>query len=72
MRWLAKLRMSVKTLLRGRTEERQLDAELKLHLEYQIAQNIAAGMSATEAGTTLLAGAAMATNGQLRAGDRPQ
>src|SRR5215831_19603063 len=46
MRWLAKLRMSVKTLLRGRTEE--------LHLEYQIAQNIAAGMSATEARRTAL------------------
>jgi len=54
MRWLAKLRMSVKTLLRGRTEERQLDAELKLHLEYQIAQNITAGMSATEARRTAL------------------
>jgi predicted permease len=49
MRWIAKLRMSVKTLLRGRAEERQLDAELKLHLEYQIAQNVAAGMSTTEA-----------------------
>lgn len=49
MRWLAKLRMSVKTLLRGRAEDRELDAELKLHLEYQISQNIAAGMNPDEA-----------------------
>src|SRR5215475_11992773 len=49
MRWIAKLRMSLQTLFRGRAEERALDAELKLHLDYQIAQNIAAGMTEAEA-----------------------
>jgi putative ABC transport system permease protein len=49
MRWIAKLRMSAKTLLHGRAEERELDAELRLHLDYQIAQNIASGMSPSEA-----------------------
>jgi len=49
MRWLSKVRMGARTLLRGRAEERELDSELKLHLEYQIAQNIASGMSPTEA-----------------------
>jgi putative ABC transport system permease protein len=49
MRWLDKVRMLTRTLLRPKTEERELDAELRFHLEHQIAQNLAAGMSAGEA-----------------------
>jgi len=49
MRWTDKLRMRLEMLLhRGRAAER-LDAELEFHLEQQIAENIAAGMSAEEA-----------------------
>src|ERR1700676_883601 len=49
MRWLDKVRMLTRTLLRRGAEERELDAELRFHLEHQIAQNLAAGMSASEA-----------------------
>lgn len=49
MRWQAKLSMRVKMLFaRGRSAE-ALDAELRDHLERQIAENIAAGMSADDA-----------------------
>ena len=49
MRWQAKLSMRVKMLFaRGRSAE-ALDAELRDHLERQLAENIAAGMSADDA-----------------------
>src|SRR5208337_1852422 len=49
MRWLAQLRMRVQMLfLRGKAGAR-LDDELQFHLERQIAENVAAGMSAEEA-----------------------
>jgi len=49
MRWLDKLRMRIEMLLgRGRAGMR-LDDELRFHLEQQIAENIAAGMSPDEA-----------------------
>jgi len=49
MRWLARLRMRIQMLFsRGRAEAR-LDDELHDHLERQIAENLAAGMSAEEA-----------------------
>ncbi|MGP8083613.1 MAG: ADOP family duplicated permease [Terracidiphilus sp.] len=49
MRWLAQLRMGVQMLFaRGKAAAR-LDDELQFHLERQIAENIAAGMSAEEA-----------------------
>ena len=49
MRWLAQLRMRIEMLFgRGRAGAR-LDEELRYHLEEQIAENIAAGMSAEEA-----------------------
>src|SRR5882724_1333542 len=49
MRWIDKLRMGVRTLLRRKAEERELDAELRFHLEHQVAQNLAAGMTPSEA-----------------------
>ena len=49
MRWIDKVRMLTRTLLRRKAEECELDAELRFHLEHQIAQNLAAGMSANEA-----------------------
>lgn len=48
MRWLHKLRMRLKTLRRTRSGA-HLDAELRFHLEEQIAENLAAGMSPEEA-----------------------
>jgi predicted permease len=49
MRWIDKARMSVLTLLRRRRQDRRLDAELRFHLDQQIAENVAAGMSPEEA-----------------------
>ena len=49
MRWLAQFWTRTKMLFgRGKAEAR-LDEELRDHLERQIAENIAAGMSADEA-----------------------
>ena len=49
MRWSDKLRLRFRSLFRrGRVEE-ELDGELRLHLEQQIAENIAAGMTPEEA-----------------------
>ncbi|MGA2167395.1 MAG: ABC transporter permease [Terracidiphilus sp.] len=49
MRWLAQLRMRIEMLFgRGRAGAR-LDEELRFHIERQIAENIAGGMSAEEA-----------------------
>jgi predicted permease len=49
MRWLDKVRMLTRTLLQRSSEERELDAELRFHLEHQIAKNLASGMNAGEA-----------------------
>lgn len=49
MRWLDRIRMGMEMLLgRGRAG-RRLDEELQFHLDQQIAENIAVGMSAAEA-----------------------
>ena len=49
MRWLNQVRMRIEMLLRrGRAADR-LDDELAFHLEQQVAENVAAGMSAEEA-----------------------
>lgn len=49
MRWPAKLRIRIQMLFqRGRSGAR-LDAELRFHIEQQIAENLAAGMSPDEA-----------------------
>ncbi len=49
MRWLAKLQMRIAMLFTRSTAEKRLDEELRDHLDRQIAENIAAGMSAEEA-----------------------
>ncbi len=49
MRWLEKIRMEIEMLFHRRREARRLDAELSFHLEQQIAENIAEGMSPDEA-----------------------
>src|SRR5271166_6018074 len=49
MRWLDKLRMRVEMLFRRNQAGSQLDDELRFHLDQQIAENLAAGMSAEEA-----------------------
>ncbi len=49
MRWLARLRMRVEMLFRRNRAADRLDDELRFHLEQQIAENVAAGMSAEEA-----------------------
>src|SRR6266446_5156641 len=49
MRWLEKIRMRLEMLLHRRREVTRLHAELSFHLEQQIAENMAAGMSREEA-----------------------
>ena len=49
MRWLEKIRMRLDMLFHRRREVQRLDAELNFHLEQQIAEKIAAGMSPDEA-----------------------
>ena len=48
MRWLQKLRTQFATLRRSRADS-DLDAELRFHLDQQIAENLAVGMNAEEA-----------------------
>ncbi len=47
--WIDRLRAKVQTLFGKRAAEHQLDDEMKFHLEQQIAENVAAGMSAEDA-----------------------
>ena len=49
MRWLEQLGMRARMALHRRREFERLDAEFRFHLEQQIAENVAAGMSAEEA-----------------------
>jgi predicted permease len=49
MRWTDKLRMRLHTLFSRQAADDELDSELRFHLEQQIAENRAAGMSETEA-----------------------
>jgi predicted permease len=49
MHWLRELMSSLRFLFRQRQEEQQLSEELQFHLERQIEQNLAAGMSPAEA-----------------------
>ena len=49
MRWLARLRMRIEMIFRRGRAAGRLDDELRFHLEQQIAENVAAGMSAEEA-----------------------
>ena len=49
MRHWDKIRLSLRSLFRRDSVERELDAELRFHLEAQIQENRAAGMSDEEA-----------------------
>jgi predicted permease len=54
MRWVDQLAMKARTLFGRRKAGAQLDAELRFHLENQIAENRAAGMSEADARCTAL------------------
>ena len=45
MRWTDKLLLRVRSLFRHGSVEHELNAELSFHLEEQIVENLAAGMS---------------------------
>lgn len=49
MRWLARLMMQTQTLFRRSHATKRLDEELSFHVDHQIAENIAAGMTPGEA-----------------------
>ncbi len=49
MRWTDAFNSRLRSLFRRRRLERELDAELRFHLEQQAAENMAAGMSADDA-----------------------
>lgn len=49
MRWFDRLQMKMRMLFGRRVEGSHLDDELRFHLEQQIAENMAAGMSTQEA-----------------------
>jgi len=49
MRWLQILRLRLRSLSRRAAVERELDDELRFHLDHQVEQNIAAGMDPVEA-----------------------
>ena len=49
MRWLTQLQMRIEMLFKRSKASTRLDAELRFHLDQQIAENIAAGMSAEDA-----------------------
>ena len=49
MRWVRRLTMRWRSLVRRATVEEELDRELQFHLDQQIAEHLAAGMGADEA-----------------------
>jgi len=49
MRWAEQLRIRIQMLFRRKQAGSLLDDELRFHLEHQIAENVAAGMSPDEA-----------------------
>jgi hypothetical protein len=54
MRWLEQLRMRLRMLVHRGQEKRRIDAELSFHLDQQIAENIAFGMTPDEARSAAL------------------
>src|SRR5437016_14474629 len=48
MRWLDRCKLRLRTLFRRAEVESELKAEFEFHLEQQISENLAAGMSAEE------------------------
>ena len=53
-RWLRIVRLRLRTLFQRADVERELDEELQYHVERQTAENVACGMSPTEARTAAL------------------
>src|SRR5438105_8642320 len=49
MRWMRRTRLWLRSLFRRRAVEQELDYELRFHLDEEIAENIASGMSPEEA-----------------------
>jgi predicted permease len=49
MRWTSKLRLRVRSLFRSSHVERELDEELRYHLEHLVDDHVAAGLSPSEA-----------------------
>src|SRR5258708_3491799 len=49
MRGIAKLRLRLRSLFRRNSTERELEEEVRFHLDQQIEENLAAGMSPQEA-----------------------
>src|SRR5580704_10825088 len=49
MRWVQSISNTLRSLLRRSTAEQDLGSELRFHIERQVEENIAAGMSAQEA-----------------------
>ncbi len=48
-RWIDRVRLRVRSLVRGSDVDQALQREIQLHLDEQIAENIASGMNAAEA-----------------------
>src|SRR5262245_12020608 len=53
-RHLDRLRLRLRSLFRGHDADRDLKSEIRLHLEEQIDENVAAGMTREEARTAAL------------------
>src|SRR6476659_4380758 len=49
MRWLTRLRLQARALLRGGRVEEEMDEEIRYHLDRQIEANLAAGMTPEDA-----------------------
>jgi predicted permease len=54
MRWISKASLRIKSLFRRSAVDRELDDEMRFHLERQVAANIEAGMSPREARNSAL------------------
>ena len=54
MRWFERSRMAVLSLFRRERETARLNDELQFHLEQQVSENIAKGMSPAEARSAAL------------------
>ena len=54
MQWFDKSRMTIRSLVRRRTVESELNEELLFHLERQIAENVNSGMTPREARRTAI------------------
>ena len=67
MRWLRILRLRVRSISRRASLERELEDELRFHLDHQVEQNIAAGMDVILGTDSPLAGLAIVNHLGLRA-----